>query len=290
MNIAARRAVRAAGLFGLLVAVYFLVYSGWPVSGDEQVMFDGAHSFYRNGTLELGYFSNLRPTSLPPRVEDRPVLWLDVEPLQALPAAGLIWPGAAWVSGWHALTLNVWSALTAVLLYYHWCLLLGYRERWRGRRAGLWPATIALPYSRLFFREPLFTLLALMAVYALDAAANLRQGGSSSSRWRWPACCSPKGIGLLLILTLVVVALPGSIRKLFGRRLVGSRRWLPGSWRFVVLFQQFAPSPRYHYVLASAAQPDLSSIATAVPADLISPASVPGRFAVLLLAPSARTA
>ena len=61
-----QRLLRAVGLFGLLVAVYFLMYSGQVVSTDEQVLFDGAHSLFQNGTLELAYTSNLRPYSTQP--------------------------------------------------------------------------------------------------------------------------------------------------------------------------------------------------------------------------------
>src|SRR4051794_39770477 len=83
------RALRAVGLFGLLATIYFLTYTGWPVSTDEQLMFDGAHSLLHYGTLELAYTSPLRPYSTLP--DNQIVTSLDLEPGQTFAAMPLMW-------------------------------------------------------------------------------------------------------------------------------------------------------------------------------------------------------
>src|SRR2546421_9548549 len=124
-----QRTLRAIGLFGLLVEVYFLTYSGQPVSTDELRMFDGAHSFFRNGSLELGYTNDQLPYTLQPG--NNPVIMLDVEPMQAYVAAPLLWVAAllpeigmvqtAWL-------VNILiTGLTAVVLYYYG-MALGYKD------------------------------------------------------------------------------------------------------------------------------------------------------------------
>src|SRR5260221_3319302 len=159
-----QRLARAAGLFGLLVAIYFLTYSGEPLSDDEVLIFDASHSLLGSRGIELAYTNVLRPYASQPNFA--PVINLDTDPLQAYAALPLLWLArnlpriglmqAAW-------TLNIFvTALTAVVLFYYG-LALGYRERIALITALLFGlATYAWVYSKLFFREPLFTLLILI--------------------------------------------------------------------------------------------------------------------------------
>src|SRR5207249_1688036 len=123
------RTLRAIGLFGLLVAVYFLTYSGQIVSTDELRIFDGAHSFFRNGSLELGYTNDQLPYTIQPG--NNPVISLDVEPMQAYVAAPLLWltahlPGVGMVQTAWLVNILI-TALTAVVLYYYG-IALGYQD------------------------------------------------------------------------------------------------------------------------------------------------------------------
>ena len=163
-----RRWAIGLSLVALLVAVYMLTYNGYAYSRDEWFLFDATESVARRGTLELNYeFDAFPPLSLaearPPNVDAEPLQPVLAAPLfllaQALPAIGLV--QAVW-------TFNVLiTALTAGVLYAYG-LALGYRARVAAAVAltyGL--GTIAWPYSRTFFREPLFALLALLSAYWL---------------------------------------------------------------------------------------------------------------------------
>src|SRR5712691_10803661 len=85
------RLLRAIGLFGFLVGVYFLTYTGAPLSTDELLMADGTHSFVHGRNLELAYTNSYRPYSRLP--EPQLFLQLDTEPMQAFAIAPLIWLG-----------------------------------------------------------------------------------------------------------------------------------------------------------------------------------------------------
>jgi hypothetical protein len=177
-------------LFGLLVAFYFLTYSGEPSSTDELVLFDGVHSFAQNGTLELAYTHDTRPYLTQPN--NNIVIWLDVEPMQAYLAAPLLFvarylPGVGLVQATWLFNILV-TALTAVVVFYYG-ILLGYQDRTALGVALLFGlATIAWPYSRLFFREPLWALFVLVAAYALE---RWRRGISLAPR---PSPPAPQGV------------------------------------------------------------------------------------------------
>jgi len=65
-------------------------------------------------------------------------------------------------------------------------------------------ATLAWPYSRTFFREPLTTLAYLLAFYAL-----LRYRPPAARRWMWPALAG-FGLGLAIVTKLISVGvIPG---------------------------------------------------------------------------------
>src|SRR5664279_6145050 len=84
-----RGLLTSLGLFGVLVAVYFLTYQGHEVSTDELILFDAGHSVYQNGLLERRYTNDLRP--FPVRTDGAVSVPLDSEPLQSYVANVMIW-------------------------------------------------------------------------------------------------------------------------------------------------------------------------------------------------------
>jgi hypothetical protein len=155
-------------LVTFLIAAYFLTYNGYAVSGDEWSLFDATESLARHGTLEQNYrFDTSPPVSLstayPTSVGTEPLQPALAAPLfliaQVLPGLGLA--HTVWL-------FNVLiTALTAGTLYAYG-LALGYSMPVATVTAlicGL--GTIVWPYSRTFFREPLFTWLALLSAYLM---------------------------------------------------------------------------------------------------------------------------
>ncbi len=164
-----RRYAIGASLVVLLIAVYLTTYSGYAISRDEWFLFDATESIARRGDLRQNFEFDAFPPrnasqALPPPA--------DIEPLQPILAAPFLL--AAQFLPAIGLAHTVWlfniviTALTAATLYAYG-LALGYRARTAalvGLAFGL--GTIAWPYSRTFFREPLFTLLALLSVYLVE--------------------------------------------------------------------------------------------------------------------------
>lgn len=150
----------------LLIAVYFVTYNGYAISRDEWFLFDATESMARRGDLAQNYeFDAYPPQSAaeatPPPANTEPLQPILAAPLfliaQHLPGIGLA--HTVWL--FNVLT----TALTAGVLYAYG-LARGYRAQVAALAAlvfGL--CTIAWPYSRTFFREPLFTLLALLSTY-----------------------------------------------------------------------------------------------------------------------------
>jgi hypothetical protein len=177
-----RRALRALGLFGLLLAVYFYTYTGQSFSSDEVMLYDAVHSFVHNGTFELAYANDLQNyVTLP---DDQVAVRLNVEPLQVYAAAPLLWlaehlPGVgAMQTVW--LFNGLVAALAAIILFYYG-VVLGYAEHTALAVALIFGlATIIWPYSQMFFREPLFMLMALLCAYTLE---KWRQGLARQPGW-----------------------------------------------------------------------------------------------------------
>jgi hypothetical protein len=164
----------------LLTGVYFITYNGYATSRDEWFLFDATESMAQRGNLRLNYQADAySPISLddsfPPVADTEPLQPILAAPLflmaQALPGIGLV--HAVWL-------FNILiTALTAGTLYLYG-LALGYRVPVAllvGLAFGL--GTIAWPYSRTFFREPLFTWLALLSALLM---MRLRQKLSASER------------------------------------------------------------------------------------------------------------
>ena len=211
----------------LLLAVYFATYSGDAVSRDEWFLFDATESLARRGNLAQNYqFDAYPPLALddaqPPPADAEPLQPALAVPLflvaQALPGVGLA--HTVWL-------FNVLvTALTAGTLYAYG-LTLGYRARAAALTAlafGL--ATIAWPYSRTFFREPLFTLLGLLSAYlVLRTRQRLAAGRPAfatalASVLVIGATLLAKEAALLLLPAVIIEALPARLGPL-----KPTRRW-----------------------------------------------------------------
>lgn len=226
MNI--HRSVCAAALFVILSALYFLTYSGYEISNDERILYDGVHSFAQHGNFWLGYTNPLRPPADYPN--GAPVPSVDSEPMQIFAATPLFWlaeliPGFGLMQTVWLLNIIV-TALTGVLMFYYG-VLLGYREHTALLGALLFgAATLAWPYSKTFFREPLFTLLALACAYALERWRRLWQAGHFAPFWLIGALLMligafvAKDAAFLLLPTLLVIVVPTAIRRLDRRAML----------------------------------------------------------------------
>lgn len=121
----------ALSLFVSLAALYFAVFTGHPVSGDERLLFDMARSLTIDGTFELALSADQRPAFAVGLHEIMPSA--DVKPLQAYLSAPLVLVARALpeIGVMHTVWLFnlLVTALTAVLLY-------AYGASWATRRAS----------------------------------------------------------------------------------------------------------------------------------------------------------
>ncbi len=154
-------------LWLVLTGMYLLVYRGHPLSIDEISIFDSIESLVHHGTLartiEFYRAPYVAPTGQPPLLQPL------YEPLQIIVSSPLYWLASRLpeVGQFHMVYLTnvIITALTGVSVYVIG-LRLGFslKVAWLGALTfGL--ATIALPYSRWMFREPLMGLFVLWAFY-----------------------------------------------------------------------------------------------------------------------------
>ena len=211
----------AAPLFFLVLAVYIVTYVGAFTSNDERALFSGTDSLVKRGEFTVNQiywdYTNVgMETSEGNMVPN-------YEPAQMILAA----PFYVWGRGLDAAVQGtmffsaVAMAGAAALVYL--CLIeLRYRRRTALLAASVFAfATLAWPYSRTFFREPLTVLAYLGAVYAL-----LRYRYDATRRMIWPAIAGgmlglaliTKQISIALIPTLLLLAVAAEWRR-------------PGTWK-----------------------------------------------------------
>ena len=177
-------------LFVLSALVYLLLFSGLPISTDEVSLFSGAQSLSQrgllsatplywneNGTVLFGAPGHAYPTFEPTQmIAAAPLHWLG----RHLPGVGLV--PVVWL-------FNVLVTAATVPLLFRSSLRLGYKLATSLLLAQLFAfATIALPYSRSFFREPLTTFFLLLALFALL--------GKDQQQARWNALLFGAGVGV----------------------------------------------------------------------------------------------
>lgn len=205
-----RRCALALLLAGLLFGIYLLTFSGVPTTDDERMIIDTTESMAVHGNLQLNQTAYLRP-----------IQTTDVEPAQPLLSVPLYWLAyhTPWVGNVHALYLfaPLVTALTAVVLFLY-ALDLGYRERTALAAALLYGlATIAWPYAKTYFREPLMTLSLFAAAFLLNRwRAAFRAG--SGRHWLYLGvgvaatliALLSKEVSLIALPVLALIAYPGS--------------------------------------------------------------------------------
>ncbi|MCZ7546330.1 MAG: phospholipid carrier-dependent glycosyltransferase [Anaerolineae bacterium] len=213
---ATNRLAIAVCLCLFLAATLFLTYGGAFVSDDEVILFDATESLARRGNLGLNLTVNLR---------DSPVL--DSEPMQAIAAAPLFWlvervPGVGMAHG-VLIFNNLVTSLTAGLFFLY-ATALGYRAGAAALAALLFGvATIAWPYSKAFFREPLTGFFLLLTAYALERWRPAFAIRRAHRRWialggaAFVASLFTKEAILFALPALVLLILPGITRPRRGR-------------------------------------------------------------------------
>lgn len=216
----------ALGIVVLLSAIYFLTYRGYAISRDEWFLFDATESMARRGSLEQNYEYDAFPPIRQDMVTPPPA---DTEPLQPALAASLFLLAQALPGIGLAHTtwlFNIlFTALTAGLVYL-FGISLGYRLRAAAIVALIFGlGTIAWPYSHTYFREPLFTFLALLAVYLMMIVRRRLENGhhivlvGTALATVLAGILSSKEAAVLLVPALAVEAWPSRLDRLrFSRR------------------------------------------------------------------------
>lgn len=212
-----RRRALALGIGCLLYLVYWLTFSGAVKSDDERYIIDTIDSMAIRGNLQLNQTYHLRR-----------VLTSDVEPAQPLLAMPLYWLAyrLPWMGNVHAVLFfnPVVVALTAILVFYY-ALHLGYDERTAFVGAlllGL--ATIAWPYAKTFFREPLAALGLLGAAFCLEHWRRELAAGESR-HWMWLALSAGAALVVALSKAAMLLTLPALLALAYpGRRALKEHR------------------------------------------------------------------
>lgn len=194
----------AVGLFFLVLGVYLITYVGAFKSNDERAYFSGMDSFVKRGefTANQIYWDYTSVGVLTTGGDMVP----NYEPGQMLaPIPLYLWGRTLGASVQGVLFFNPIVLAGAAALLYLCFIELAYRRATALLGALVFAfATLAWPYSRTFFREPLTTLAYLLAFYAL-----LRYRPPAVRRWIWPALAG-FGLGLAIITKLISVGvIPG---------------------------------------------------------------------------------
>lgn len=192
------RILPLANIFLILVGIYLVFFRADFIVSDEIFLFDMTESFARRRNLHdtLTYsHSSIRPSS------SNELFQYDdtYEPLQPILASSLFLMGEAIppLNLVHVVWLfNVGVVALIPVVFYEGVKTLGYDDETAWISAillGL--ATLLMPFSRTFFREPLMTLLATLA---LVMALKIRR---VTERWPWQ-----EGFILIVAFGLAVAA------------------------------------------------------------------------------------
>lgn len=193
----------------LLIGVYWFTYSGTPISNDELFLFDGAAGLVRRGSTEVTLLADKRVLSRY-SVTDLPLTPpVDAEPMQLYTAAAIFAvaeavPGIGLAHSVWLLNAFICALGGAVLFFYG--RALGYGERPAIAAALVYGVgTIAWPYSKTFFREPLAMLLLFTAGLCLHMM-RIRWGRRIS--WGWLAGFAAFFLAALLTKEAAMFAIP----------------------------------------------------------------------------------
>ncbi len=190
----------AVGIFFLALAVYLVTFLGAPKSPDERALFSGIDSLVKRGDFQVNQiywdYSNVAMETT--KGEMVP----NYEPAQMILAIPFyLWGRSLGAALQGVMAFNAVVTAASVALLYLCFIELGYRRRTATLGALVYAfATLAWPYSRVFFREPLTVLAYLVAVYAL-----LRYRPPAPRRLLWPALAGAAA-GLAFVTKQISVA------------------------------------------------------------------------------------
>jgi hypothetical protein len=199
----------AIGIFFFVLAVYTLTYVGAFKSNDERALFSGTDSFVKRGdfTVNQIYWDY---THVGVRTTGGDMV-PNYEPAQMIAAIPFyLWGRALGAAVQGVMFFGAVIMATAAAMIYLCLLELGYRRRSSVLGALVFAfATMAWPYSRTFFREPLTVVAYLLAIYAA-----LRYRSPAPRRLVWPALAgaalgvalTTKQISVVLIPSLILLA------------------------------------------------------------------------------------
>jgi hypothetical protein len=166
----------ALWLFVLSALIYLLVFSGIPLSTDEMAMFTGVQSLIEQG--ELSATPLYWDTNGTVRFGASGYAYPNFEPVQMALATPLYWIAGFLpnVGNIHAVWLfNVFVTAATTSLLYLTSRRLNYSPGPSVALAILFAlGSIALPYARTFFREPLSSFALLLAFYGMLGISNRR--------------------------------------------------------------------------------------------------------------------
>lgn len=156
-------------LFMMLSSIYVATYWGLRLSNDERYLFDSTESLVRRGDFKLTYTYDIRATGGRilddpwPEPAQEPLMPILVAPLfylaQSVPTIGLM--HTVWL-------FNIGVTVATAVLIFYGGIIMGYRVQSSWIIAFLFGiSTLALPYARTFFREPLVGFLLLAAYLSL---------------------------------------------------------------------------------------------------------------------------
>lgn len=220
-----------AAVLGLLLAVYWFTASLTFISGDEIFLYDTTESFARRGSVM--------------RNETADMDWPGhtyVEPMQPLLSVPTFWIADQFdrVGNAHAtLLFNVAVTATTAALLFLYVRRLSYSRSVAVTIALLYGlTTIAWPYSKTYFREPLGGLALFSAAYCL---LRWRQSLDEQAQWphHWLALAVFGGAVSILAKESGVIGMPMLLLViLIGRKRLPSSRpeWLRLVLMVAVLF------------------------------------------------------
>ena len=204
----------AAGIFFLVFALYVLTYVGAFKSNDERALFGGVDSFVKRGefTVNQIYWDYTNVGMLTSQGDMVP----NYEPAQMVAAIPLyLWGRALGAAAQGVMVFNAIVTAAAAALLFLCFLELEYGRRTATLGSLVFAfATLAWPYSRTFFREPLTMLAYLLTVYGLLRYRGFRYGAApvqpTARRYRW-LVLTGFALGLALITKQTSVALVPSL-------------------------------------------------------------------------------
>jgi hypothetical protein len=199
----------AIGIFFFVLAVYTLTYVGAFKSNDERALFSGTDSFVKRGDFTVNQiYWDYTHVGMRTTTGDMVPNYEPAQMVMAIPF--YLWGRTLGAAVQGVMFFGVVIMAAAAALVYLCLLELGYRRRSSALGAFVFAfATMAWPYSRTFFREPLTVLAYLLAIYAA-----LRYRPPAPRNLLWPALAGA-ALGLALTTKQISVVLIPPVLLLF---------------------------------------------------------------------------